>query len=210
MENVNRIVQDLSFVEDAFNLLPPEQRNKENLVKMLLVFANRWGKVQRAAITLAYGKFVDNAKGELLDTIASRLFIRRGGQDDTSLRGAIKLRALTQDNEGTRDEIVKLLEIVTGSSTIEVIKGADRYVEVVAPFECLDIKELKIEISDIFPVDTRLVVGDMVTGQPAFGCYSLGDTETLDSIGVLGSVNDSASEVSNNTPVIIVSNERGV
>ncbi|CAM0107291.1 baseplate protein [Vibrio phage 5P1c] len=207
LPNVNRVVYDMSFVQDAFNLLPYEQQTKENLVKMLIVFSERWNKVQNEAITLAYSRFVDNASGEMLTGLASRFFIERGGQDDQSLRGAIKLRALRQDNEGTRDQIVNILQIISGSNSVEVFKGPNKYVEVVFPAECLSLKDIRVEIEDLFPTDTNLVVGDVITGQPPLGMYSVGDTEVEKGLGVLGSTSDPSSVKSNNVPVLVISTE---
>lgn len=210
LNNTNRVVYDMTFVEDAFNLLPYEQCNKENLVKMLLVFAKRWDNVQNAAINLAYGRFLDNATGDLLDGIASRMFIERGGQSDQSLRGAIKLRALRQDNEGTRDQIVNILQVVSGSNSIEIFKGEKDYIELIFPQECLSLKDIKVDIEDLFPVNTNLVVGDVVTGEDAFGFYSVGDTEYEEYIGFFGSVTDSNSVKSNSISPIVISTERNI
>lgn len=210
LNNVNRVVYDMTFIEDAFNLLPYEQRNKENLVKMLLVFAKRWDNVQNAAINLAYGRFLDNATGEMLDGIASRMFIERGGQSDQSLRGAIKLRALRQDNEGTRDQIVNILQIISGSNSVEVFKGENNYIEVVFPQECLSLKDIKVDIAELFPVNTNLVVGDIITGEDAFGFYSVGDTEYEEHIGFFGSVTDSNSVKNNSISPIVISTERNI
>lgn len=209
LSNVNRVVYDLSFVEDAFNLLPPEQRNKENLVKMLIVFSNRWNKVQTAAINLAYGRFIDNAVGDMLEAVASRMFIERGGQDDQSLRGAIKLRALRQDNEGTRDQIVNILQIISGSSSVDIFKGVNNYIEVIFPQECLSLKDIKIEIEDLFPVNTNLVVGNIVTGRTPFGTKSKTNLNNPNnSKGTLSGRNSAPIDFNNNIATKVISTER--
>lgn len=208
--NVNRVVFDLDFVQDAFNDLPFEQRNKENLVKMLIVFANRFDTLQKESIKMAYNRFIDIAAGPILEGVANRLFIERANQSDTALRGAIKLHALKQDSEGTRDQIVNILQIISGSESIEVVKRPNKYVEVVFPNECLSLIDIKIELEDLFPVDTNLVLGDVVTGEDPFGFYSVGDTVIEDGLGVFGSTADSTTIKSNSIPVIVISNEGGI
>lgn len=209
LNNVNRVVYDMAFVEDAFNLLPYEQRNKENLVKMLLVFAKRWDNVQNAAINLAYGRFLDNAVGEMLDGIASRMFIERGGQSDQSLRGAIKLRALRQDNEGTRDQIVNILQIISGSNSVNIFKGENGYVEVVFPQECLSLKDIKVDIEGLFPVNTNLVVGNVTTGVAPFGTKSISNpNDPNNKKGTLSSRNASPIDYHNSVATKVISTER--
>ena len=209
LNNVNRIVYDLDFVEDAFNLLPYEQRNKENLVKMLLVFAKRWDNVQNAAINLAYGRFLDNATGTMLDGIASRMFIERGGQSDQSLRGAIKLRALRQDSEGTRDQIVNILQIVSGSTSVDIFKGDKNYIEVVFPQECLSLKDVKVDIEALFPVNANLVIGNVTTGRAPFGTKSRSNPDNPNnSKGTLSSRNSAPINYHNNVATKVISTER--
>ena len=207
LPNVNRLVFDLSFLQDALNELPPYMRNKENLVKILTIITNRMDTCQKEAVKMAQLRFVDTASGKILDDIAASLFINRSAQDDESLKGAIKLRALSQDSEGTRDEIVKLLSIISGGAQVKVFKGTNNYVEVVFSAECLNVSEVKVSLQDLFPINTNLVIGDVITGLNPFSVGSV-HGGTSSKVGTLGSVHDSWSERTQSTAVMVISDER--
>lgn len=209
LPNSNRVVFDLTFVQDAFDELPFYMQQKENFVKLQNVISGRFNKCQTEAIKMAYLRFLDNAEGVVLDSIASRLFIERSGQDDDSLKGAIKLRALSQDSEGTRGQIVNLLKVISGGDYVKVFKGPKNYVEVVFPSECLNTSEVKVSLSDLFPINTNLIIGDSITGLNVFGVGSVHDPSgTTSKISPLGSIHDALSEREQTTSVMIISDER--
>ncbi|AOQ26876.1 hypothetical protein [Vibrio phage S4-7] len=210
MNSVNRIVYDTTYVQDAINEMPYKQREKENLMILLSVISARFDKVNKNTITMTYSRFLDNATGDMLEGLASRFNIPRGGKTDEELRTAIKIHALKQDMEGTRDEIVKLLRLVLQGDRIEIRKSENNNIEILASTTCIGLNRLRTEIEDIFPINTQLRFGIIPVGQVPAGTVSIHDPEPEDvAVGVLGSVHDSYIEVSNNTPVLLIYSEGG-
>jgi len=207
----NRVVKDLTFQEDAYNTLPYDQRLKTNLVKIMLTLTNRWNDLQLLCIDLINGTMLDKAFGPQLDGIAKRLNIQRGNATDEQLRGLIKLHAVKQTNTGTRDEIVNILRLLSGTEYVKIVKRPNNYVEVTFSYECLDPITSKQEIQDLFPINTNLVVADKVTGFKPAAASDINNVN-LTKIGTASSVADSVSEQYNNNvvPVIVIDNGTGV
>lgn len=212
LPSANRFVYDFDFLEDAYNELPYHMQQKSNLVKMLLVFANRLDKVQQEAVNIGYYRFIDNAEGVVLDAIADRLFVDRVNQSDQSLKAAIKLRALSQDSEGTREDIYKMFDIISNGQPVKIYKGGKKYIEVTFPTDCLDVSQIKLNLSDLFPVNANVAIGSNVTGSLIFGGGSVFDEDTDDElpylIGQTASVFDSASDYDQKLATLVVSDER--
>ena len=207
----NRVVKDLTFQEDAYNTMPYDQRLKTNLVKIMLTLTNRWNDLQLLCIDLINGTMLDKAFGPQLDGIAKRLNIQRGNATDEQLLGLKKLHAVKQTNTGTRDEIVNILRLLSGTDYVKIVKRPNNYVEVTFSYECLDPITSKQEIQDLFPINTNLVVADKVTGFKPAAASDINSVD-LTKIGTASSMADSVSEQYNNNvvPVIIIDNGAGV
>lgn len=190
LPSANRVVFDQTFTQDAFNDLPPFMRQKENIAKLLVMLVNRWDVVQTETIKLAYMTLLDNAEGKFLRDIAERMFITVGDQSDSQLKAYIKFKALKQDSEGTRSDIVNLLKLVSGGDYINIYKGINNFVEVTFPTECLALEQVGAELEDIFPVNTNLLLNSVITGTKGFGVgwydENTNSTSVSDKIGVLG------------------------
>lgn len=209
LQSVNRIVFDLDFVEDAFNELPYHMQQKENLVKLLIVAAKRQFSHNNEIIKLAYSMFLDNAEGFLLESIADRLFIPRLSNETNALRSAIKFRALRQDSEATRDDIVKLIQIIADDNNVKLYKNNSKYVELVFSLECLNASNTSITIPDLFPINSNLVVGDVLIGKTPFGVGSIYDTPP-DNIGKLESIHTPPIDINQYISVVVYSDERNL
>ncbi len=152
----NRIVYDLSFVGDSIDDLPYDQRTP-NMVKLLTLVAERFDSVQTTAIDLAYMRFLDNAPSAILDQIAERFFITRGNKSDDTLRTEIKLFALRQTSQGTRDDIVNILRIISGvGGYLKIYKAENNYIQVAVSVDCLELSEIRINVEELFPFNTNL------------------------------------------------------
>lgn len=206
--NVNRVVYDLSFVEDGINELPYDQRQKINYTKLLSVVLKRVDNCQKEAIKLAYLRFLDNAVGDMLDGIAANFFIERRDKTDADLRASIKLFALRQISSGTREDIYKILRVLTTNGFVKIYKGEDNYIEVCLAIDCVSLRELKEEVRILFPINTNLRLCEIpIIGRP-FGVGSNHSTRTLEEmkIGVLGS-NHTTNIVRNLTAVTHINDE---
>lgn len=209
MDNSNRVVYDLTFTEDAFNDLPFDQR-LDNLVKLLVVISDRFDQAQKEVTSMAYSRLLDNAEGAMVDSIASRFFIDRLGKTDEEVKAAIKLFSLRQDSEGTRTEIVKLLNIIAGEGGyVKIYKGTNNYLQVAVSTDCLDLTKVKIDLENLFPINTNLVFLKTNVARKPFGVGSrLAPELVSDKIGTLGTRTDPNSD-NNTASVTIVNNERG-
>lgn len=191
LQDVNRLTYDLTFSEDAYNELPYEQRLKLNLMTLLMTIVNRYDNIQKEVVSLGYERLLDNASGDMLDGVASRFFIEREEKDDNSLRGAIKIFALRQDSEGTRSEIYKLLQVIAGEGGyVKIYKGVNNRVEVCISVDCLDLSKIKVDIQNLFPVNTNVKFCSVPVMADAFGVASVFDANPPNKIGALGSVFD--------------------
>ncbi|NMJ86893.1 MAG: hypothetical protein EX285_03490 [Thaumarchaeota archaeon] len=207
----NRVVKDLTFQEDAYNTLPYDQRLKTNLVKIMLTLTNRWNDLQLLCIDLINGTMLEKAFGPQLDGIAKRLNIQRGNATDEQLRGLIKLHAVKQTNTGTRDEIVNILRLLSGTDYVKIVKRPNNYVEVTFSYECLDPSTSKKEIQDLFPINTNLVVMNKVTGFNPMS-FSLSTKPHPDKIGKFTISTKSVTEKYKNNvmPVTVIDLEAGI
>lgn len=209
MNDSNRVVFDLTFTEDAYNDLPYDQR-LDNLVKLLVVIGERFDLAQRQTIAMAYQRLLDNAEGDMVDSVASRFFIDRQGKSDEEMKAAIKLFSLRQDSEGTRSEVVRLLQVIAGDSEyLNIYKGPNNYLQVAVSTDCLDLTKIRVDLEGLFPINTNLTFLKTNIIRKPFGLGSrLDNTLNASRIGVLGTRTD-AYDDSNYTAVTIINNERG-
>lgn len=206
----NRLVVDLSFTEDALEELTDCMSNKPNLVTLLEVLAERWAKLQEEAVRIPYVRMLDFAEGVLLDDIADELFLRRQGQSDESLRSQIKLNALKMTSKATRDDIVSILRILSGTEYVKVFKGDKNRVEVTFAHECLDLQVIPPEISQLFPVTTNLTLGNIVVGTTPIGVGdAFSEDNNVNLTGELGDVYDQSFK-SNRVAEIVYSDEESI
>lgn len=208
LNSVNRVVYDTTFIQDALEEMPFKQRDKQNLMILLSVISARFEKVNRNTITMTYSRFLDNATGDLLEGLAYRFNIPRGGKTDEELRTAIKLHALKQDSEGTRDEIVKLLRVILQGDRLEIRKSENNNVEVLASTVCIGLNRLRTEIENIFPINTQLRFGIIPVGRKPFGTVSIHNTDPESTrIGKISSVHTNYSDAQNTVPVLLIYSE---
>lgn len=208
--NVNRVVYDTTYIQDAIEEMPFKQREKENIMIFLSVIAARFEKINRNTITMTYSKFLDNAVGDILEGLAFRFNIPRGGKTDEELRTAIKLHALKQDMEGTRDEIVKLLRVILQGDRLEIRKSANNQVEILASTVCIGLYRLREELEDIFPINAQLRFGIIPVGRKPMGTVSIHNTSPENSrVGKLSSVHTPYTESQNSLPVLLIYSEGG-
>tara|TARA_Y100001956_G_scaffold4944_1_gene4454 strand:+ start:13968 stop:14615 length:648 start_codon:yes stop_codon:yes gene_type:complete len=208
--DVNRIVYDTTFIKDAIEEMPFKQREKENLMTLLSVIASRFDKVNKSIITMTYSRFLDNAEGDMLEGIAYRFNIPRGGKTDEELRTAIKLHALKQDMEGTRDEIVKLLRVILQGDRLQIKKSENNNIEILASTVCIGLYRLREELEDIFPINTQLRFGIIPVGRKPFGTVSIHNTEPEKSdIGQISSVHKNYTDAKNSMSVLLIYSEGG-
>jgi hypothetical protein len=211
LPDVNRVVFDLSFVEDGLKELPYDQLQKENYTKLLSVILKRMDKCQLEAVKLTYLRFLDNATGDMLDSIASRFFIPRGDKSDEDLRASIKLFALRQRNQGTRKDIVNILKVLTSNGFVKIYKGVNNYLEVCISVDCIDIREIKSEIETLFPINTNLTLCSVPIVSKPFGVVSIHSNKDVEDlkVGSLGSVHNPITSPKNLVAVTHINDERG-
>ncbi|UUW39691.1 hypothetical protein VP14_004 [Vibrio phage VPMCC14] len=207
MEDVNRVKFNVSFVEDGLSELPWIQTQRENYYKLADLLIQRLNNIQNEVVRLSYLRFLDVAEGDLLDIIASRYFIERNDKTDEGLRTAIKLFALRQAVEPTRDEIVNILNILTDKGFVKIYKGSNNYIEVVISIDCLPTSELRDQIADLFPINTNLKVCTLPVGLLPFGVGSE-YANPSSKIGSLGSIHDPIIDRNNVSAITIIDDER--
>lgn len=209
MNDSNRVVFDLTFTEDAYNDLPYDQR-LDNLVKLLVVISDRFDLAQRQTIAMAYQRLLDNAEGDMVDSIASRFFIDRQGKSDEEMKAAIKLFSLRQDSEGTRSEVVRLINVIAGDGGyVNIYKGPNNYLQVAVSTDCLDLTKVKVDLEGLFPINTNLEFLKTNVIRKPFGLgSSLLPSINSDKMGLLGTSTD-PNDDSNYMAVTIISNENG-
>lgn len=210
LPSVNRVVYDTSFTEDAYNEIP-ESNRLTNLMKLVVLFSNRFASIQTEAITLSKSRLLSNASGDMVDTIASRFFIERYGRSDDDLKAVIKMQALKQGTEGTRSDIYNLLYVLSGENGfVKIWKGDNNYVECVITFDCIEVADISTNLEGLFPVNTNLKMLRVPSNGTPFGFGSVAkDLGDYDKIAGFGSVTTDSSYigVGGVLPATVVDNE---
>lgn len=205
-QNVNRVVYDLTFTQDALKEIPEDLRTA-NYMKLLEIFVKHWDEIQISATSMAYARLLSNATGDMLDKISSWFFIDRNNMTDTELKASLQLYAFRLASTTNRSDIYTLMKILAGGGFVNIYKNSKNRVEVCIGSDCLDITNLSIKLEDIFPVNTNLQISTATLIGTPFGVNSVHDTDEDTQVGALGSIHDTYY-YTNTASVILLDNER--
>jgi hypothetical protein len=159
--------------ELALELLPSQYHGKVNVEGLIKMFSDEVQLVENTLIDLLTLRTLNKASGEQLDEIGRRLNLSRTSQNDEIFRTAIRVKALSKRNEGTEEDVARLLQLISGDPNVSLYKF-EPY-GVTATYNTACVPEDRIEqISAIFPVVTDLYLEEFITAR-GFGFSSITD-----------------------------------
>ncbi len=182
MTKANHLQINSELQQDLFSEYPYTLRSKENVAKLLISDIKQWDKFQLAIQDVAYKRLLPNATGSLLDDIGGRLNLKRYNQTDDAFRATIRLRSLRQTSNGSRGDIVELLNIFFNGATFYFNKGGLGFVDLTVPKHCFDQGGLAKEVEDLFPANTNLHIKEM-GDEPYMGFIDAKDSLTPNGMG---------------------------
>lgn len=153
--DVNLVKINPGFVQEALDEVPSWLKDKPNWNKFLEIYAERWEFIDQTLVQLAWGRLLAVATGQALDNIGAEFGLTRGDMNDVQFRSFIGLKVYQGTSTGTRPNIEKILELLTGF-TPRIYKGNLYYVQVIVSDICLDPTSSGQQIEDLFPVMTNL------------------------------------------------------
>lgn len=153
--DVNLVKINPDFVQEALDGVPSWLKDKPNWNKFLEIYAERWEFIDQTLVQLAWGRLLAIATGQALDNIGAEFGLTRGDMNDIQFRSFIGLKVYQGTSTGTRPNIEKILELLTGF-TPRIYKGGLYYVQAIVSDICLDPTSSGQQIEDLFPVMTNL------------------------------------------------------
>ena len=161
-----------------------------NINKFLSIFADVATEIEELYVALSEAFLIENAEGVQLDIIGELLGVDRNGADDETYRGKMAVAIAGLASNGSRDSIVRMVELVTGA-TPSVFKGLYHDIYLYIKESCYEPSEIGPDIGQYFPLNTQGMI--VVTPFSPFG-YE-GDDEAFGYGSVVTPPGEIASEV---------------
>lgn len=157
MTDVNHIYTPTTFVQESKDRILSQFGKSTNLQNVIEIESERWKLLDEAVVGLATGKLIDNATGSVLDEIGVRLGVSRFDATDDEYRVAIKVRAYSRNNTGTRADIVDSLSRFTGtdSTFIDIYQGNEKRLDLIFFEGCFDRDTGTVEVIKLLPLVTN-------------------------------------------------------
>lgn len=93
-------------------------KDKPNIAGMTTAFVNQIQKLENVFQDLGFFRFIYTASGEQLDGLGSIVGEQRQGRNDFDYRIAIITRIAINTSDGTPEEFIAILNLVTGSTQV--------------------------------------------------------------------------------------------
>jgi hypothetical protein len=171
MTPVEKIQHILNREELALDSLISQFKGKENIEKLVKIFSKEAQLLEDVVYQLLELRYLNNATGDQLDQIGKRLGIIRTSHSDEIFRTSIKVKALSKRNEGTTENVLELLRLISGDPNVSVY-NFEPY-GVVATYNSTCVPENRVEqLSSLFPVVTDLYLEEFITSK-GFGFSSI-------------------------------------
>lgn len=105
--------------DQAFNRLLEQFKDKPNIEALLKGWMKGVQTTEDSLFDLLNNRSIQTAFGIQLDYIGKIVGIKRGGRSDSSYREAIQLQILINTSEGTPDDILEILSLITNASIVK-------------------------------------------------------------------------------------------
>ena len=171
-----------NFVQEGLDEVPSWLQSKENWMKFLSVYIERFKKLDDDLVLMAYGRLLVFAEGKVLDNIGQEFEVDREDMTDVQYRSAITLKIFSNTSGGTRPEIEDILQLLTGSYPL-IRKGYKNNVQIILHSACLNLSTLGQQLEDLFPITANLEV--CIGDRSVFGLTSVTDPDKFAG-GMLG------------------------
>ena len=159
----------------ALDLLPQQFKGKHNVEGLIKLFSDEIQLIEFTLIDLLTLRTLDKATGVQLDNIGERLGVRRTQQDDEIYRSSIRVKILSKVNEGTEEDILPLLKLLSRDDSASVYKFHPYGATVSYNIE--NTPEDRIDrVVSIFPVVTDFYIEEFNTTK-GFGFSSISNPD---------------------------------
>jgi len=105
-----------NYVEYGLDKLLQQFKDKEKVVALLTAYLQSLEDTKESLITYANSNNIDDATGVLLDVIGEIVGEKRLGKSDLSYRKAIKNKVVINTSEGTPNQLLEILELLTNNT----------------------------------------------------------------------------------------------
>lgn len=105
--------------DQAFSRLLEQFKDKPNIEALLKGWMKGVQTTEDSLFDLLNNRSIQTAFGIQLDYIGKIVGIKRGGRSDTSYREAIQLQILINTSEGTPDDILEILSLITNATIVK-------------------------------------------------------------------------------------------
>lgn len=102
-----------THVAEALARFTEQFKNKPNFQKIVASFVERNQHVEDVSWEMYNARFLDNAADDRLDMIGAVVGESRNGKDDTTYRQYIAARIVINKSDGTADDSLHVLELIT-------------------------------------------------------------------------------------------------
>lgn len=105
--------------DQAFSRLLEQFKDKPNIEALLKGWMKGVQTTEDSLFDLLNNRSIQTAFGIQLDYIGKIVGIKRGGRSDASYREAIQLQILINTSEGTPDDILEILSLITNATIVK-------------------------------------------------------------------------------------------
>lgn len=157
LKDVNHIHPLEDFIQRGIDYLPGDfLKEKENLVKFLEIYLERWKAVDEMLVDLSEKRLLNIAEGDHLDEIGRQFGIPRNGLSDNNYRALLIILNSSSGKHGTRPEIIGILKSLLGDGNFTTYKGDNYRFDINIYDSCFDVNSLLDQIIDMMPLVTDL------------------------------------------------------
>lgn len=106
-------------VATAKSLLIEQFKTKENINKLVEVFAQEWADIEMVLYQMSIDRWIDTAQGVQLDNVADIVGITRDSRDDDDLREAVRFQIFTNNSQGDPETVIKAVLEITNATSVD-------------------------------------------------------------------------------------------
>jgi len=112
------MINTVNYSEEGISRILSQFQDKPNLVAIVKAYLKELTRTQTDSLSLLDHFDIDTAYGATLDNIGKVVDSRRLGRGDVSYRKAIKNRIYLNSSEGTPNQLIQILQLLSGDDSV--------------------------------------------------------------------------------------------
>lgn len=171
----NKIKLVSDRVERAKSLLLSQFKGSPNINTLVEVLVTELQQLENTLCDLQDVRTLDKSYGVWLDEIGRQLKVDRGSYNDNDYKTAIKLEMFRKTASATKEDILRIVELLTGDSDAILLNKYPYMMELTSFLYCIgdDLSGLDL-IGQLFPANTALKINKKFRNSFKFGTTSRG------------------------------------